>query len=375
MICVSGDVNAGCQAGKTNSRPISLFVPGLDGGGAQRVFVNLANTLVDMNEHPVHLVVTREGGIFQDELRPEVSLINLGTERVSRSIPALVRYMRVHCPHVFASTMNYCNIITIVAWHLAGRPCRLVVREANVVRESNRLMQMLMRWLYPQADCVIALSPEVRSSILRAGIRVPDKLVEIGNPCVFSARDGVVQQPGFLAQTMPRFVCAVGSLIHQKGFDLLLSAFARLSDTSLHLVILGEGPLRGELEKQCQILGIKQRVHLPGFVKDPAHIIKQADLFVLSSRWEGFPNVLLEALSTGVPIVAADCDGAPRSMLEDGRHGLLVEPENIAALAQGIKMALVAPVGTPECRRARAEDFSAERITRKYLAEAFLVSI
>ena len=131
------------------------------------------------------------------------------------------------------------------------------------------------------------------------------KLVEIGNPCVFLAQDGVVNKPAFLPQPMPDFVCAVGSLSYQKGFDLLLSAFARLSDTSLHLVILGEGPLRSELEKQIRVLGIEERVHLPGFVKDPVNIIAQADLFVLSSRWEGFPNVLLEALSTGVPIVAA----------------------------------------------------------------------
>ena len=357
-----------------SNRPITLFIPGLEGGGAQRVFVNLANTLVCITKHPVHLVILRDGGVFQNDLDCRVNLINLGTGRVSRSVPALVRYMRTHRPTVFASTMNYSNVVAIVAWRLAGRPCRLVVREANVVREDDRLLRMLMRWLYPQVDCVIALSPEVASSILRAGIRVANKLVEIGNPCTFSAHDNVAMQPDCLPRPTARFVCAVGRLSYQKGFDILLSAFALLSDENLHLVILGEGPLRAELEEQSRVLGIQQRVHLPGFVKCPVDILGQADLFVLSSRWEGFPNVLLDALSVGVPIVAADCAGAPRSILEDGRHGVLVEPENIAALAQAIEMALVAPVGTPESRRARAEDFSAERITRKYLAEAFLVS-
>jgi len=355
--------------------PISLFVPGLEGGGAQRVFVNLANTLVTLVECPVHLVVVREGGVFQDELRPEVKLINLGTGRISRSIPALVQYMRSRRPRAFASTMNYSNIITILAWRLAGRPCRLVVREANVVREGNRLMRTLMRWTYPLADCVVALSPEIRSSMLRAGLPVANKLVEIGNPGVFPSTGEPVAAPSFLPQPQPRFICAVGSLSRQKGFDILLSAFARLSDSSLHLVILGEGALREELEEQCRALGIQERVYMPGFVKRPADVIRQAELFVLSSRWEGFPNVLLEALSTGVPVVAADCDGAPRSMLENGRHGHLVTPEDPVALSEGIEAALKAPVGTPESRRARAEDFSAEKITRKYLAEAFLVSI
>ena len=352
-----------------------MFVPSLNGGGAQRVFVHLANTLVNMTDQPVHLVVIRSGGVFLDELDSRVRLINLGTGRVSRSVVALVRYLRTYRPQVFVSTMNYCNIVAILAWRLARRPCRLVVREANVVREGNRLMRMLMRWFYPQADAVIALSPEVGSSILRAGIRVADKLVEIGNPCVFSAGDEGVELPAFLPRPLPRFLCAMGSLSHQKGFDLLLSAFASLSDTSLHLVILGEGSLREELEEQSRALGIQERVHLPGFVKRPVDILAQADLFVLSSRWEGFPNVLLEALSTGVPIVAADCDGAPGSMLEGGRHGHLVVPEDPVALAEGIEKALTMPAGTPESRRARAEDFSAERIARKYLEEAFLVEL
>ena len=355
-------------------RPISLFIPGLEGGGAQRVFVNLANTLVDMAECPIHLVVIREGGVFQDELRPEVNLVNLGTGRVSRSIPALVRYMRTHRPRVFASTMNYSNIITILAWRLAGRPCRLVVREALVVREGNRLMRALMRWFYPQADCVIALSPEIRESLLQSGIPVADRIVEIGNPGVFHPVDGKPEAPPFLPQPTPRFICAVGSLGHQKGFDVLLAAFVRLSDPALHLVILGEGPLRGQLEEQARALGIEERVHMPGFVKCPTDVISQAEVFVLSSRWEGFPNVLLEALYSGTPVVSTDCDGAPRSMLENGRHGHLVAPDDPGALCEGIEAALVAPVGTPESRRARAGDFSAETITKKYLEEAFHVS-
>ena len=144
----------------SKDHPIALFIPGLEGGGAQRVFVNLANSLVDLVETAVHLVVVRKGGVFEEELRPEVMLINLGTGRVSRSIPALVRYLRSYQPAVFASTMAYCNVAAIAAWRLAGRPCRMVVREVTVIREDMMLMRYLMRLMYPMADCVIALSPE-----------------------------------------------------------------------------------------------------------------------------------------------------------------------------------------------------------------------
>lgn len=351
---------------------ISLFIPSLEGGGAERVFVNLANTLVDMTEHPIHFVVIREGGVFQTELRPEVKLVNLDSRRASRSVFSLVRYMRDHRPRTFVSTMNYCNVITILAWRLAGRPCRLVVREANVVRKGNRLMLTLMRWFYPQADCVVALSPEIRTSLLQAGISVADRIVEIGNPGVFHSPISRRRMLAFLPQPKPRFVCAVGRLEYQKGFDILITAFSGLSDSKLHLVILGEGALRGALEEQCLALGIEQRVQMPGFVKHPSDVIRKAELFVLPSRWEGFPNVLLEALFTGTPLVAADCDGAPRSMLEGGLHGHLVVPDDPEALREGIEAALITPMGTPRARRARAENFSAETITRKYLEEAIL---
>jgi glycosyltransferase involved in cell wall biosynthesis len=236
-------------------------------------------------------------------------------------------------------------------------------------------MQLLMRWTYPQADCIIALSPEIRASILQAGISVADKIIEIGNPGVFAQLQDDPDPPLFLPQPPPRFICAVGSLSWQKGFDVLLSAFSRITDKSLHLVILGEGALRGKLEEQSRVLSIDERVHMPGFVKQPANVIRQAELFVLSSRWEGFPNVLLEALSTGVPVVATDCDGAPRFMLENGRHGHLVTTDDAEALLKGMEVALVTPNGSLEGRRARAEEFSAETITKKYLEEAFLISV
>lgn len=354
-------------------KPIALFIPGLEGGGAQRVFVNLANTLVDMLQHPVHLVVTRDGGIFQDELSPEVTLINLETKRVSRSVLAIVRYLKRHQPCVFMSTMNYSNVFAILAWRMAGRPCRMVVREANVLRDSQRRMRMLMKWTYPQADCVVALSPEVSASILNAGINVENKIVEIGNPGVFAPLGEMLSTPSFLPQLAPRFICAIGSLTYQKGFDVLLSAFSRLENSSLHLVILGEGPLRSDLEEQARKLGVGARVHMPGFIKQPLDVVRQSEVFVLSSRWEGFPNVLLEALSAGVPIVSTDCDGAPGSMLEKGRYGHLVNVEDPVALYEGIKLALNEPISTAEERRARADDFSAKKITKIYIDKAFMV--
>ncbi|MCG5541814.1 MULTISPECIES: glycosyltransferase [unclassified Halorhodospira] len=347
--------------------PIALFVPSLLGGGAQRVFVTLANTLVDLTPHPIHLVVIRDGGDFWYEVRPEVRIVNLATNRMRRTLPALTRYLRAERPQALCSTLSYCNVVAILAWRLAGRPGRLLVREANVVRKEEILRRLLMRITYPYATHVIALSPELRSNILDANVSADDKIRTIGNPALnVQADPGSAATPDFLPHSNTRFICAVGSLTYQKGFDTLLSAFARLSDTTLHLAILGEGELRATLERQIADLGIADRVHLPGFVTRPTDVVQHASLFVLSSRWEGFPNVLLEALGTGVPVVATDCPGANRSILRDGELGHLVNPDDPDALADSISEALARPRATQVERQERAQEFAAPKIACEY---------
>jgi glycosyltransferase involved in cell wall biosynthesis len=150
-----------------------------------------------------------------------------------------------------------------------------------------------------------------------------------------------------------------------------LDAFSKLRDQNTDLVILGEGPLRGRLLEQARELGVNERVYLPGFVSDPMRVLKNSSLFVLSSRWEGFGNVLVEALATGVPVVSTDCPGAPRSLLRGGALGHLVPVDEPDALARAITEALHSPRGTREDRLERARDFAAPVIARRYLEEAF----
>lgn len=350
-------------------RPLALFVPSLFGGGAERVFVTLANTLVDLTSYPIHLVVIRDGGDFWSEVRPEVRVVNLATRHMRRSLPALIRYLRSVRPQALCSTLSYCNVVMILAWWLAGRPGRLLVREANVILKGQVLRRFLMRLTYPYATHVIVLSPEHRSNILNAKVSVRDTIKTIGNPALdLQTEQGNAATPDFLPQSNTRFICAVGSLTYQKGFDILLRSFSRLSDNSLHLAILGDGKLRAALEAQSMDLGIADRVHLPGFVTRPMDIVQYASLFVLSSRWEGFPNVVLEALGKGVPVVATDCPGANRSILRDGDLGHLVTPDDPEALAESISEALANPRASQAERLQRAQDFAAPKIAGEYLS-------
>ena len=355
---------------------ISLFIPALNGGGAQKVVVNLANAFIELTDHPIHVVLARKEGEFLNDLRLEVQVIDLGTKRASRSIRALAKYMREYRPKAVVSSLNYANIVCVFASLLSGKPCKILLREDNVVRKPSgkmlvrvrrNLMIQLMKMFYPRSDNIVAISDSVLQTIEEAGIKVKEKAVVIGNPITVPLPEPGAVSIDWLPDPRPPFICSVGRLAEQKGFDTLLSAFAKLKNTKLHLVILGEGELRNTLISQAEELKIKDRVHMPGFVRNPMSVVSEAEAFVLSSRWEGFGNVLVEALATGVPVVSTNCPGAPRDILENGSHGHLVPYDDPEALAEGINQALEQPAGTPETRMSRAADFSAEKIASKYL--------
>ncbi|WP_155302644.1 glycosyltransferase [Desulfosarcina widdelii] len=361
---------------KYKKKVIALFIPGLNGGGAQRFIINLANSLTDLTDNLIHIVLTRKDGILQKHLKPEVNIIDLGTKKVSRSIPAIVNYLKITQPMAIISTLNYANVVCLVSWIIAGKPCKIIVREANIIRKvkgesfdriQSIIVLFLMKVLYPYADKVIAICNDVLKTMLDAGIKIEENAVLIGNPIFIpEITSDPLAIPWLPKRTTP-FICAAGRLTEQKGFDVLINAFAKINDKQIHLVILGEGPLRFDLKSQTYKLGIQERVHLPGFVNNPTEIIRQSRLFVLSSRWEGFVNVLLEALACGTPVVSTNCPGAPKEILKSGSYGHLVPCDDVDALARGIEFSLDKPISTPEQRISRAYDFSSDKIAKLYL--------
>lgn len=364
--------------------PISLFIPTLSDGGAQKVVVNLANEFVKLTNRPIHIVLVRAEGEFIHQVSPEIQIIGLDKERTLYAIPALVRYLRRSRPTVFCSSLDYANVCASIAWWLAGQNIQLIVREDGVVRNAKNsvkkrarrgLMHFLMRIFYRRAKAVVAISDVVAQSLWHFNICSNEKTIVIGNPvCIVADNEAAIEKVG-IELNQKKFICAVGRLTEVKGFDILLEAFAQLSDMNLDLVILGEGSCRDSLKIQAHRLKMADRVHMPGFVRQPLEVIKRSELFVLSSRREGFGNVLVEALSTGVPIVSADCHGGPREILLNGTLGHLVSPEDPNALSEAIREALVEPRGTIHARQRRANDFAAPVIARKYLNDAFGLTV
>jgi glycosyltransferase involved in cell wall biosynthesis len=165
----------------------------------------------------------------------------------------------------------------------------------------------------------------------------------------------------------PPIVLAAGRLHRQKGFDILLEAFAiARAQVDCRLVILGEGQERVSLLAAAERLGLAYDIDMPGFAENPFPLMARAGTFVLSSRWEGFPNALVEAMACGAPVIATDCPSGPREILSDGRYGALIPPENPQALGLALIETLKARPDT-RASQARAQSFSVPAAARQYL--------
>lgn len=359
---------------------LSIFLPALGGGGAERVSTILANTLAEMG-HSVDLVLAEAKGPHLESVDSTVNVIDLRAGRVMSSIPALVKYLRSRQPQALLATLDHACVAALIATRLSGCDIRVVLRLANVlstsiaqsrVIRSRFVLSPLIKLLYRRADKVIAVSHGVATDAMRFAAIPPERLVVINNPVPTDQIQRLtresVELPWIFDPNEP-VVLAVGRLSPQKDFLTLIRAFARVRATrnDARLVILGEGEQREEIERLVAELGLKPHVSLPGFVKNPYAYMARAAVFVLSSRWEGFPNVLVEAMAVGVPVVATDCMAGPAEILENGRYGQLVPVGDVDAMAAAIIRELDLGPGPREELQLRAKDFSPIKIASEYL--------
>jgi glycosyltransferase involved in cell wall biosynthesis len=326
--------------------------------------LNLAQGLAKRG-YAVDLVVAQAEGAYLTEVPSSVQLVDLGNGRLVKGkrtlqrLPALVRYLRRQRPDAMISAMSHTNLVALWARQLAGVPMRLAVNEQVVISQDApqasdrffRLTPQLARYCYRWADCVVGVSQSVVDDLVQV-VGIPKALVKvIYNPGVTpQLREKVqapVTHPWFQPDQPPVFL-AVGRLAKQKDFPTLLEAFARVRKVQrARLVILGEGPERPALEALAQKLGIEEDVSLPGFVENPYAYMARASTFVLSSRWEGLPTVLVEALFCGVPVISTDCPGGSREILRNGQMGCLVPTGDSVALSEAMVKALNGQIPRP----------------------------
>ena len=353
---------------------IAIFIPSLRGGGAERVMVTLANGFAERG-HRVDLVLTRAEGPYLPEVCSAVRIVDLNKGRVLASLVPLARYLRRERPHAMLSALNHANIIAILARKVSGAPTRMVVSEHNSLTSlqetrAGRRMLRLMRRFYPLADGVVAVSRAMAAE-LHEQLDIPlDRISAIPNPLdidAIRAQARSVPDHPWLKSDQPPVILAVGRLEPQKDYPTLLEAFARVrKNNDARLVILGEGSLRAELEERIHHLELQDVVDMPGFQPNPFGWMGACSVYVLSSRYEGFPTSLLQAMACGAKIVSTDCPTGPVEILEDGKWGRLVPVGDADALAKEIVAALATPPFSAQ--EESVYRFSLQRILKSYAA-------
>jgi glycosyltransferase involved in cell wall biosynthesis len=354
---------------------LAIFLPGLYDGGAERTLLNLAEGIA-LKGFPVDLVLARAEGPYMAEIPDSLRVIDLKAPRVLTCLPALMRYLREEHPAALLSTL-YANIIAVWARWLVGIPQRVVLNEQNTLTSvSNgendlrwKVYPRLAKWFYPWADSVTAVSKGVADDLMKAANLSTDQVKVIFNPIVTpqlrQKSEAVLEHPWFRPGEPP-VILGVGRLTGQKAFNVLVEAFARARKLQqARLIILGEGDERSCLESQIRNLGLEQDVDLPGFVSNPYPYMAHASLFVLSSRWEGLPTVLVEAMSLGTPVISTDCPSGPREILRNGQYGQLVPVDDPNALAMAIQNFLANRTLNP-CEESW-KPFELDFITDQYL--------
>ena len=257
----------------------------------------------------------------------------------ARRLAALIRSERPDRIVAFTESANFASIAAAAA---VGRLDRLSVSVHVDPAGKPPAHRLLIPLLYRLPARVVAVSAGVERALVSMG--VPAARIRVIHNPAGRARDRPPPEPGAAALPPGRFVLGAGRLCAQKGFDRLLRAFARLGPAGdLRLAILGEGPARAELRRQARALGIGGRVHLPGWVNDLDRWYRAAECFVLSSRYEGFGLVLVEAMANRCPVVAFDCPFGPSEIVHDGRTGLLVAEGDVDALADAMSRLLADP--------------------------------
>ncbi|WP_081621885.1 MULTISPECIES: glycosyltransferase [unclassified Thioalkalivibrio] len=358
-----------------------LFIGRLGGGGAERVFVEYANGLAEAGAE-VHLACL-EGGGYEANLVPGVQVHKFGTRMRKAALP-LFRVVRHIRPDVLLSGLTGANLVSSIVGRLAGVPESWVsvhsdLRPAMPSEGGSRtkLEASAIKVACVLSTRVIAVSEGVAEFLEEAGYASKEGISVVYNPVYHDeieelAKADLPESIRLVLGPQHVYIVAAGRLERPKGFDLLVEAYKRsgLEQRGVHLVVLGEGSEREALSRQIAEGGLSSCVHLTGFLDNPYSVFAKARALVLSSRWEGFGNVLVEALACGTPIAAFDCPSGPAEVLGDVPGCILVPPGDVDALASAMLDAAILeyPSGNSTQRVSRARLFSREQAATKLVS-------
>jgi glycosyltransferase involved in cell wall biosynthesis len=355
---------------------ISILLPDLRGGGAERIALDLAHVFASHGYVPEFVLLQCRGDLLS-ETSPAYGVIDLGCNRVRHLPLSLAAYLRVRRPNALLVSMWPLTAIAPLVQKMSGHHCSVVVSEHNTLSFQygprglfhRAAMRSSMALGYRLAGARIAVSSGVADDLALLSGLPREEFTVVNNPVSprsVPTPEALELAATFWAAPLGKRILSVGSFKLQKNHGLLLRSFARVFDQDARLMLLGQGDQESSMRSLANDLGIAHRVVFAGFHPDPTPFYATADLFVLSSNYEGFGNVIVEALAQGLPVVSTDCPSGPAEILENGRWGRLVPVGDANALAIAIKESLEAEHDRDALRR-RAADFAPVIAAKKYL--------
>lgn len=360
---------------------IAILLSGKKMGGDTTVVLNLIEGLIGRGIE-IDLVLASAAELSIDRVPNQVRVIDLDSPLTARSfstiqlLPALIKYLYQAKPKILISNLSFTNAIVVLIKFLVFPAPKLILVEhlalsknPNRVDEpQSRVIPTLMKLLYPRADAIVAVAQQLADQLqqdynLINVHAIPNAVV---SDALHQKAREAIDHPWLTSNSIPVFL-GVGRFTAQKDFTTLIRAFSILrQQIPARLIILGEGALRSQFEAQIKSLGLQEDIALPGFDSNPYRYMSRATAFVLSSRWEALPTVLIEAMACGCQLIGTRCPYGVEEVLAHGEFGQLVPVEDAIALAQALKAAIESPI-SPEAIQFRAADFSVDRAVDQYL--------
>lgn len=348
---------------------IIFIIPNLEGGGSEKFIVNLINGLIKSKEYEISLLLLEKKGILLEKLPLNLRIHDLKVKKVRNSLLKIYKIIKMEKPNIVFSTTGHLNVFMgLLKLFIFNKQIKFIARESNSVSTYNAnqkhtfILNLFYKLFYNNFNKVICQSQYMKNDLIQEYNINENSITVINN--MISKQKVEVKKSSKSFDTTVKLI-AIGSLKYAKGFDLLIDTMYKL-DEKYKLIILGEGKDKSILEEKIKILNLSHRVQLLGFKKNPIEYIAESDFFILSSRFEGFPNVVLESLSVGVPVIAFDCPGATREIITNNVNGLVVECGNTDALKNKIEDATLVDFNSKTISKNTLVKYSNESIINQY---------
>ncbi|EKO3743041.1 glycosyltransferase [Vibrio metschnikovii] len=357
----------------SKNKKITLLISSLAGGGAEGVCVNVANGLADNGWQVDLLVLHTNNAAYLERVSPKVNLVVLGVNHARHAPLPLLRYIRQHKPEKMLVFNYELAVLTVMLRSLFRFKTKIIARNINTISQKRKqhvgiwrklVVKPLIDRYYGQCDHIINQCQAMRDDLIAVFPHLADKTSVIYNPVAKHVEDYAKAHDLSQIEKQDYLLC-VGRLEKQKAFHYAIEGFAGIANQfpNLRLKIVGQGSLEQSLKQCAQDLGVADRVDFEGFQADMISYYLHAKATLLTSLYEGFPNVLIESITLGTPVVAFDCPSGPREIIQEGVNGYLVEYQSVQALQKGCRSLLLSHPASESVQFSSSEYFSSNIIT------------